>query len=146
MDIKLNNSNSGAITGTANHLIKILKGIRGKVGITYRNGPILSISLEGNKIFLDVSDASVFGISDNNNNLGFFDSLKATKTLAEILDAEGVTLSILRKGKEALTIGRDAAPTVSTILTRSDDIQVDSVREVTRLGKDLKKHKKAQEM
>jgi len=141
LGINPNNSNSDAITGTANHLIDILKGIRGKVGITYRGGPILSISLEGNKIFLDVSDASVFGMSDNNNNLGFFDSLKATKTLAEILDAEGLTLSILRKGKEALTIGREATPKVSTILTRSDDIQVDSVREVAKLGRDLKKHK-----
>ena len=136
-----NNLNSDVITGTANHLIEILKGIRGKVGITYREGPILSISLEGNKIFLDVSDASVFGMSDNNNNLGFFDSLKATKTLAEILDAEGLTLSILRKGKEALTIGRAATPKVSTILTRSDDIQVDSVREVAKLSRDLKKQK-----
>ena len=136
-----NNLNSDVITGTANHLIEILKGIRGKVGITYREGPILSISLEGNKIFLDVSDASVFGMSDNNNNLGFFDSLKATKTLAEMLDAEGLTLSILRKGKEAFTIGREATPKVSTILTRSDDIQVDSVREVAKLGRDLKKHK-----
>jgi len=141
LGINPNNSNSDAITGTANHLIDILKGMRGKVGITYREGPILSISLEGNKIFLDVSDASVFGMSDNNNNLGFFDSLKATKTLAEILDAEGLTLSILRKGKEALTIGREATPKVSTILTRSDDIQVDSVREVAKLGRDLKKHK-----
>jgi hypothetical protein len=102
LGINPNNSNSDVITGTANHLVEILKRIRGKVGITYREGPILSISLEGNKIFLDVSDASVFGMSDNNNNLGFFDSLKATKTLAEILDAEGLTLSILRKGKEAL--------------------------------------------
>jgi len=141
LGINPNNSNSDAITGTANHLIDILKGMRGKVGITYREGPILSISLEGNKIFLDVSDASVFGMSDNNNNLGFFDSLKATKTLAEILDAEGLTLSILRKGKEALTIGKEATPKVSTILTRSDDIQVDSVREVAKLGRDLKKHK-----
>ena len=141
MGINPNNSNSDAITGTANHLIEILKGIRGKVGITYREGPILSISFEGNKIFLDVSDASVFGMSDNNNNLGFFDSLKATKTLAEILDAEGLTLSILRKGKEALTIGKEATPKVSTILTRSDDIQVDSVKEVAKLGRDLKKHK-----
>jgi len=141
LGINPNNSNSDAITGTANHLIEILKGIRGKVGITYREGPILSISFEGNKIFLDVSDASVFGMSDNNNNLGFFDSLKATKTLAEILDAEGLTLSILRKGKEALTIGKEATPKVSTILTRSDDIQVDSVKEVAKLGRDLKKHK-----
>jgi len=141
LGINPNNSNSDAITGTANHLIDILKGMRGKVGITYREGPILSISLEGNKIFLDVSDASVFGMSDNNNNLGFFDSLKATKTLAEILDVEGLTLSILRKGKEALTIGREATPKVSTILTRSDDIQVDSVKEVAKLGRDLKKHK-----
>ena len=142
MGLSSNNSNSDATTRPPNHLIEILKGIRGKVGITYREGPILSISFEGNKILLDVSDASVFGMSDNDNSLGFFDGLKAAKTLAEMLDAEGLTLSILRKGKEALTIGKDAAPKVSTILTRSDDIQVDSVREVAKLGRDLKKHKK----
>ena len=141
MGLNSSNSNSDTITRTPNHLIEILKGIRGKVGITYREGPILSISLEGNKIFLDVNDASVFGMSDNDNSLG--DSLKAAKRLAEILDVEGLTLSILRNGKEALTIGKDAAPKVSTILTRSDDIQVDSVREVAKLGRDLKKHKKA---
>jgi hypothetical protein len=142
LGINSNNSQSDAVNTAANHLIAILKGARGKVGITYREGPILSLSLEGNNIFLDISDASVFGMSDNNNSLGFIDSLEAAKTLAEILDAQGLTLSILRKGKEALTIGREATPKVSTLLTRSDDIQVDSVREVAKLGRDLKKHKK----
>jgi hypothetical protein len=142
LGINSNNSQSDAVNRSANHLIAILKGARGKVGITYRESPILSLSLEGNNIFLDISDASVFGMSDNNNSLGFIDSLKAAKTLAEILDAQGLTLSILRKGKEALTIGREATPKVSTLLTRSDDIQVDSVREVAKLGRDLKKHKK----
>ena len=40
-----------------------------------------------------------------------------------------MTLSFLRKGKEAITLGREANPTVLKLITGSDDIQVDSVRE-----------------
>ena len=44
-----------------------------------------------------------------------------------------MTLSFLRKGKEAITLGREANPTVLKLITRSDDIQVDSVRESIKL-------------
>jgi len=59
-----------------------------------------------------------------------------------MLNSKGLTLSILRKGKKAVSLGRDAAPTISSFVTGSDDIQVDSVREVTKLGKDIKKSRK----
>lgn len=44
---------------------------------------------------------------------------------------------MLRKGKKAFTIGRDATPTISSILTGSDDILVDSVTQAAKLGKDI---------
>jgi hypothetical protein len=41
-----------------------------------------------------------------------------------------------------LSLGRDAKPILSTLVTGTDDIQVDSVRQVTKLGKDVKKGRK----
>ena len=43
-----------------------------------------------------------------------------------------MTLSILRKGKEALSLGYETHPTLSQLITGSDDIQIDSVKEVAK--------------
>jgi hypothetical protein len=37
----------------------------------------------------------------------------------------GLSVTILQKGKRALSIGREATPTISSLLTGSDDIQID---------------------
>lgn len=46
--------------------------------------------------------------------------------------------------KKGFTIGRAATPTISSILTGSDDIQIDSVTLTAKLGKDIIKKKKDQ--
>jgi hypothetical protein len=83
-----------------------------------------------------------YSINCLQSNLGLFEGLKTAKKLGETLYSKGITLSILRKGKKALSLGRDAKPTLSTLVTGTDDIQVDSVRQVTKLGKDIKKRQK----
>ena len=55
----------------------------------------------------------------------------------EILNSNDLGISMLRKGKKAFTIGRDATPTISSILTGNEDIQVDSVIQAAKLGKDI---------
>jgi hypothetical protein len=49
-----------------------------------------------------------------------------------------MTLALLRKGKEAIILGKEAKPTVSRLVSRSDDIQIKSLREVRKLASDLK--------
>jgi hypothetical protein len=129
-------------TSTVNTLAEILKSVQGKITIDVQDKQVLSVSLEGNRVVLDVSDASIFGTAETDSNIGLFDALKTAKKLGETLNSKGITLSILRKGKKALSLGRDAKPTLSTLVTRTDDIQVDSVRQVTKLGKDVKKGRK----
>jgi hypothetical protein len=120
-----------------------LRRVTGKINVDVKGNPLLSLVLEGDRVLLDISDASMFGIVDTDiKNLGIFDKLRTTKKVAEILNSKGLTLSILRKGKKAVTLGREATPTVSSLLTGSDDVQIDSVREVTKLGKDVKKHRR----
>ena len=129
-------------TRTVNTLAQILKSVQGKVNIDVQDEHVLSVSLEGNRVVLDVSDASIFGTAESDSSIGLFDGLKTAKKLGESLNSKGITLSIFRKGKKALSLGRDAKPTLSTLVTRTDDIQVDSVRQVTKLGKDVKEGRK----
>ena len=127
---------------TVNTLAEILKRVQGKISIDVQDKQVLSVSLDGNRVVVDVSDASIFGTAQSDSTIGLFDGLKTAKKLGETLNSKGITLSILRKGKKALSLGRDAKPTLSTLVTGTDDIQVDSVRQVTKLGKDIKKGRK----
>ena len=129
-------------TRTVNTLAEILKRVQGKISIDIQDKLVLSVSLEGNRVLLDVSDASIFGTAESNSSVGLFDGLKTAKKLGETLNSKGITLSILRKGKKALSLGRDAKPTLSTLVTGTDDIQVDSIRQAAKLGKDVKKGRK----
>lgn len=142
MDISQPNSYLDSETRTINSLAEILKRVQGKITIDVQDKQVLSISLDGNRVLLDVSDASIFGTAESDSSIGLFEGLKTAKKLGETLNSKGITLSILRKGKKALSLGRDAKPTISTLVTRTDDIQVDSVRQVTKLGKDIKKRRK----
>ena len=142
MDTSNPNSHVDPETKVISSLTEILKRVQGKISIDIQDERVLSISLDGNRVLLDVSDASIFGTAESDSNLGLFEGLKTAKKLGETLDSKGITLSILRKGKKALSLGRDAKPTLSTLVTGTYDIQVDSVRQVTKLGKDIKKRRK----
>jgi hypothetical protein len=63
--------------------------------------------------------------------------LSFSKKFAHYLTINDVTLSISRKGKEAITIGKEAKPTLSRLLTRSDDVQIKSTMEATKLTDDV---------
>jgi hypothetical protein len=142
LDTSQPNSYLDSETRTINSLAEILKRVQGKITIDVQDKQVLSISLDGNRVLLDVSDTSIFGTAESDSSIGLFEGLKTAKKLGETLNSKGITLSILRKGKKALSLGRDAKPTISTLVTRTDDIQVDSVRQVTKLGKDIKKRRK----
>ena len=63
--------------------------------------------------------------------------LSFSKKFARYLSDNDVTLSISRKGKEALTIGKEAKPTLSRLLTRSGDVQIKSTKETVKLTDDV---------
>jgi hypothetical protein len=69
---------------------------------------------------------------------GLFDKLKTAKEFAKKLAENGMTISFLRRGKEAITLGKDAKPTLSKMITRSNDVQINSVTQTGNLKRDLK--------
>jgi hypothetical protein len=88
------------------------------------------------KIRVDLLQPTLF--KTPNDETGLFDKLKSAKEFAKKLAENDVTISFLRRGKEAITLGSDAKPTLSKIISRSDDLQIDSVTQATHLKLDLK--------
>ena len=122
---------------TISNLAGILKKSSGRLNILIKDNPALSISL-GSNIQLNIHDAAIFdGVGSDKSDVSLFDKLKTAQKLGEILNSNGLSISVLRKGKKAFTIGREATPTISSILTGSDDIHIDSLTQAAKLGKDI---------
>jgi len=122
-------------------LAKSLKTvIAGKINIDMEGKPAIKIDIdkEKEKINLDFIHPTIIETeSGDESRPGLFDKLKTAKELAQKLTDNGLTLSFLRKGKEAIILGKEAHPRFSRLITRSDDIQIDSIRESAKLSREL---------
>lgn len=109
----------------------------GRLEIDFESQPAARIDIEGGgRVNIDLLEPDVFKISEDDT--GIFDKLKTASEFARKLSENGITISFLRKGKEVVRLGKDAHPTFSKIITRSDDIQLSSVGEFSKLKGDLK--------
>ena len=122
-----------------NNFINLLKIPKGSISVKTNDTPAFSLEFQGDKVLLDITDASFFNFGEESDDIGFFSKLKTAKELAQVLTDNHLTLSILRKGKEALSLGYETHPTLSRLITRSDDIQIDSVKEIAKLKHDVEK-------
>jgi hypothetical protein len=125
-----------------NNFINLLKIPKGSIGVKTNDTPAFTLEFQGDKVLLNITDASFFNFGEDSDDIGFFSKLKTAKELAQVLADNHVTFSILRKGKEALSLGYETRPTLSRLITGSDDIQIDSVKEVAKLKHDVDKDDK----
>jgi hypothetical protein len=72
-----------------------------------------------------------------NSEKGFIDILDIPKEFTQKLTDNNMTIVLSRKGKEAIILGKEAKPTLSKLISRFDEMQIKSVREVVKLGRDL---------
>jgi hypothetical protein len=124
-----------------NNFINLLKIPKGSISVKTNDTPAFTLEFQGDKV-LNITDASFFNFGEESDDNGFFSKLKTAKELAQVLADNRVTFSILRKGKEALSLGYETRPTLSRLITGSDDIQIDSVKEVAKLKHDVDKDDK----
>lgn len=117
---------------------KAIKNIKdGALAISFEDKPAVKITATGdNRIAVDLLQPQIFKIPEDET--GLFDKLRTASEFGRKLSDNGVTLSFLRRGKEAVRLGRDARPTFSKLISGSDDIQLTSVKEFTKLKDDLK--------
>ena len=118
-----------------NTLVRSMKAAtEGMIKIDIKDQSAAQINLNNNLITVDLLQPEFFRISED---IGLFDKLKTAKEFGQKLTDNGLTISFLRKGKDAVSLGKAAKPTLSRLITRSDDIQIDSVKEIANLKRDL---------
>src|SRR5919202_5635184 len=108
----------------------------GTLAISFENKPIVKIAISNGTLAVDLVEPTMFRVAEDET--GLFDKLKTASEFGRKLSDNGVTLSILRKGKEAVRLGKEARPTLSKMVTRSNDVQLNSTREYAKLKGDLK--------
>jgi hypothetical protein len=127
-------------------LIKGLSFMSGTVKIAIQDHDSLIIESADKKIKLHVIDPSFFEIPleviKDNKMTNFLKYVKEAKEFAHKLTENGLTVFILNKDDNAITLGKNASPSFSKLITRSDDIQIDSIRKSMKLATDIKEEDK----
>ena len=126
--------------------------MNGTVKIAIQNTDTLRIEGANKEIKLDIIDPSIFEnlleiLRDNktikdNKITDFFKYIREAKEFSHKLSENELTVSILNKGKNAITLGKNANPSLSKLITRSDDIQINSLRKSLNLASDINKEEK----
>jgi hypothetical protein len=149
-------------------LVKSIKSVQsGRIAIDMQNEPAMEIYATANRIDVDILNPEFLNLpkatEDNEDKReGRIEKLKDKLNIAkefaeELTDSEtelldkleipkfankltdnDTTIVFSRKGKEAIILGKEAKPTLSKLVSRSDDIQIKSLREVRKLVSDLK--------
>jgi hypothetical protein len=123
--------------------VKGLRYMSGTIRIAIKNQDSLRIESEDKNIKLHIMDPSIFDIpleTVKDNKFDFLKYIKEAKEFAHKLSENELTLFILNKNDEnAITLGKNANPSFSKLITRSDDIQINSVRKSIKLASDINK-------
>jgi hypothetical protein len=61
-------------------------------------------------------------------------TIAQAKDIAKELKEEGLTITVSYDGSRVITIGSDAHPTFSKIVTRTDNIEINNLRKLLQLG------------
>jgi len=141
-DFHRNNHSNSIESILMDVLVKGLSFMSGTVKIAIQEKESLRIESADKKINLHVIDPSFFEIPletiKDNKMTDFLKYIKEAKEFAHKLSENGLTLFILHKDKNAITLGKDAKPSFSKLITRSEDIQIDSIRKSIKLATDIK--------
>lgn len=84
---------------------------------------------------LDGAKEFIHSMTDKEST--FQQQLDLAKNFAHMLTENNMTVVLMRKGKEAIILGKEAKPTVSKIISGSDDLQIVSVIESSKLIGDI---------
>ena len=120
-------------------MVKMLEAVKqGSIAIRFGANPVATITIATRNVAVDLLQPAVFQV--NRDETGLFDKLKTASEFGRKLSENDLTVSFLRRGKEVMRLGKEAQPTFSKLLTKSDDLQLTSAREFGKLKDDLKTH------
>src|SRR5436309_15937212 len=102
----------------ANWLARAMSAAKkGTIKLDMGGQPAVKIDIinNENKIIIDLLQPTLFRTPEDET--GLFDKLRTAKEFAHMLTENGVTLSVLRRGEEAIRLGKSARPTLSKVIT-----------------------------
>lgn len=133
-DKHLHIDRSDTVTDWLSKMLKAAK--KGAMTISIAGEPAVKMSASSGEIAIDLLQPTFFKVSED--EIGLLDKLKTASEFGRKLSDNGVTLRFLRRGKEVIRLGKGARPTLSKLITKSDDIQMSSMKELVKLKNDLK--------
>jgi len=108
----------------------------GEVTLSTGDVEALQIKAEDNKIDLCIADKEflkdVIGSAGSGGSIRSM--LAQLKTIAGELKDEGLTVTLSFKGDRLITIGLEAKPTLSRLVTRTDAVEINNLRKLLELA------------
>jgi len=118
-------------------LVQTLK--QGKISLQTNSTEKLHLGIENNKIDLNFLQKELLKylleLESQMEKESILKRLRNLKNLAEKLKQKGFTMTISHKGKKLLTLGSEAHPTISQMITGTNAIEVNSLVELIKLVK-----------
>ena len=96
----------------------------------------LQIKAEGNKIELNTANKEFLKdvIGSAGSGTSIRSKLAQLKGIAGELKDEGLTVTVSYKGDLLVTIGAEAKPTFSSLVTRTDAVEINNLRKLLELS------------
>jgi hypothetical protein len=115
-------------------LTQIVKS--GEVTLSTGDVEALKIKAEDNKIELSIADKEFFKdvLGSAGGDTSIRRKLAQLKSIATELKDEGLTVTLSYKGDLLVTIGLEAKPKFSRLVTRTNAVEINNLRKLIELG------------
>ena len=115
-------------------ITQVLKS--GEVTVSTGDVKALQLRVETKKIDLNLVDKEFLktALKGGKQRSSLLDMLGLLKSIAEELKDEGYTITISYQGKTVVTLGSEAAPSFSRVVTRTNAVEVNDLRKLLQLA------------
>ena len=115
-------------------ITQVLKS--GEVTVSTGDVKALQLRVETKKIDLNIVDKEFLktALKGGKQRSSLLDMLGLLKSIAKELKDEGYTITISYQGKTVVTLGLEAAPSFSRVVTRTNAVEVNDLRKLLQLA------------
>lgn len=108
----------------------------GEVTVSTGDVKVLQLRAEDKKIDLNIVDKEFLkmALDGGTERRSLLDLLGLLKNIAKELKDEGYTITISYQGKTAVTLGSEAAPNLSQLVTRTNAIEINNLGKLLQMA------------
>lgn len=108
----------------------------GKACISTGDIEAIKLTVEDNKIDLNIVDKDFLKLAkdEGSQRRSLHDMLSLLKDIAEELKDEGYTITVSYQGKTVLTLGSEATPMLSRLVTHTDAIEINNMAKLVQMA------------